>query len=286
MKVSPLKAFGAEITGLDLTRPSPELAATCFDMFDAHALCVFRDTGLDDASHVAFSRQFGQLEHAPLIRTRDQRFSLPELFDAGNLNADGTIRNDERSRLFSKGNQLWHTDSSFRPERSSYSMLLAHVTPPEGGDTEFADMRAGWRALSPAMQARIEHLEADHTIWHSRRLAGYPEVTERETTMIPGARQPLVLVHPRTGEKALYLARHIARIVGLPQDESDALIDELIAFATQPQFMYVHQWREGDLIVWDNRCTMHRATPFNDLGYPRDMRRTTVRDRPIETLAA
>ncbi len=285
MEVRLLKAFGAEITGLDLTQPSPALAETCFGLFDAHALCVFRDTKLDDKSHVAFSRQFGQLEHAPMIRTREQRFSLPELFDAGNLDNDGAIRRDERSRLFSKGNRLWHTDSSFRPERSSYSMLLAHLIPPEGGDTEFADMRAAYRALPPALKARVEGLEAEHTIWHSRKLAGYPDADERETTLIPGARQPLVLVHPRTGEKALYLARHMARIIGLPRAESDALIDELIAFATQPQFVYVHQWREGDLLVWDNRCTMHRATPFDDLDHPRDMRRTTVRDRPLEVAA-
>jgi alpha-ketoglutarate-dependent 2,4-dichlorophenoxyacetate dioxygenase len=285
MNVQPLTAFGAEITDLDLTRPSPALAETCFGLFDTYGVCAFRDTGLDDAGHVAFSHQFGQLEHAPLIHTRAHRLSLPELFDAGNLNADGTIRQDERSRLFAKGNQLWHTDSSFRPERSSYSMLLAHITPPEGGDTEFADMRAAYRALPDDMKARIDGLEAEHTIWHSRKLAGYPDASERETTMIPGARQPLVLVHPRTGEKALYLARHIARIVGLPADESDALIDELIAFATQRQFVYVHQWRVGDLLVWDNLCTMHRATPFNDLGHPRDMRRTTVRDRPLEAVA-
>jgi alpha-ketoglutarate-dependent 2,4-dichlorophenoxyacetate dioxygenase len=286
MDVRPLQAFGAEVIGLDFTSPSPALAQTCFDLFDAHALCAFRDTGLDDASHVAFSRQFGQLEHAPLIRVREQRFSLPELFDAGNLNHDGTIRNDERSRLFSAGNRLWHTDSSFRPERSSYSMLLSHIIPPHGGDTEFADMRAAYRALSPALKTRIEGLEAEHTIWHSRKLAGYPEASERETSMIPGARQPLVLVHPRTGVKALYLARHISHIVGLEPAESDALLEELFAHATQTRFVYVHKWQVGDLVVWDNRCTMHRATPFDDLGYPRDMRRTTVRDRAIEMAKA
>lgn len=281
MHVRPLDTFGAEITGLDLTRPSPELTRTCFDLFDRYALCVFRETRLDDARHVAFSAQFGELEHAPLLRTATQRFSQPELFDAGNLDHDGAIRNDERSRLFSAGNRLWHTDSSFRPERSSYSMLLSHIIPPQGGDTDFADMRAAYAALSPAMQARIEGLEAEHTIWHSRQLAGYPAPTERETGLIPGARQPLVLVHPRTGVKALYLARHISHIVGLPRDEGDALLEELFAFATQPRFTYTHQWHVDDLVVWDNRCTMHRATPFDDLGHPRDMRRTTVRDRAL-----
>ena len=281
MHVRPLEAFGAVITGLDLATPSPQLAETCFDLFDRYALCVFRESGLDDAHHVAFSAQFGELEHAPLIRTATQRFAFPELFDAGNLDGDGTIRDDERSRLFSAGNRLWHTDSSFRPERSSYSMLLSHIIPPTGGDTDFADMRAAYEALSPAMQARIEGLEAEHTIWHSRQLAGYPAPSARETSLIPGARQPLVLTHPRTGAKALYLARHISHIVGLPRDESDALLEQLFAFATQQRFVTTHHWQVGDLVVWDNRCTMHRATPFDDRAFPRDMRRTTVRDRAL-----
>jgi alpha-ketoglutarate-dependent 2,4-dichlorophenoxyacetate dioxygenase len=165
-------------------------------------------------------------------------------------------------------------------------MLLSHLIPAVGGDTEFADMRAAWAALSPDMQARIEGLEAEHSIWHSRQLAGYPAPTERETEMIPGARHPLVAAHPRTGEKTLYLARHISHIVDMDRAESDALLDELIAFATQPRFVYRHVWRNGDLVVWDNRCTMHRATPFDDLAHPRDMRRTTVRDRPLAIVAA
>ena len=285
METRLLAPFGAEIVGLDLTQPDAELAQCCFDLFDRHALCVFRETGLDDAHHVAFSRLFGELEHAPLLRTTGPRFSQPELFDAGNLNLDGSIRNDERNRLFSAGNRQWHTDSSFRPERSSYSMLLAHIIPPAGGDTQFADMRAAYAALPEETKARIDALEAEHSIWHSRKLAGYPEPSERETTTIPGARQPLVLVHPRTGTKSLYLARHISHLVGISRDEGDALLEELIAFATQPRFVYNHVWREGDLVVWDNRCTMHRATPFDDLAYPRDMRRTTVRDKPLASAA-
>jgi len=273
--------FGAEVIGMDIAHIGQETAAACFALFDRHAVCVFRDSGLDDAAHVAFSRLFGELEHAPRARTANPpRFAFPELFDAGNLDGAGNIVVDERRRLFNRGNQQWHTDSSFRTERASYSLLLAHVTPPEGAETLFADLRAAYRALPPALRDRIQGLEAEHSIWHSRKLAGFPEPTPEELALIPTARQPLVLRHPRTQEDSLYLARHASHIIGLPQDESDALLAELIDFATQPQFVYTHQWREGDLVVWDNRCTMHRATPFDDRRYPRDMRRTTVRDRP------
>ncbi|HWW63427.1 MAG TPA: TauD/TfdA family dioxygenase [Sphingomonadaceae bacterium] len=273
--------FAAEVVGLDLSRLDAALAETCFDLFDRYAVCVFRDSGLDDAAHVAFSRLFGELEHAPHIRGAQPRFPFPELFDAGNLDAEGNIRMAERSRLFNKGNQQWHTDSSFRPERSSYSLLLAHLTPPSGADTQFADMRAAYRELPDALRDRIQGLEAEHSIWHSRQLAGYPEPTEVELSLIPGAVQPLVLQHPRTGNPNLYLAKHASHIVGMPREEGGDLLSELIDFATQPRFVYSHQWREGDLVVWDNRCTMHRATPFEDTVYPRDMRRTTVRDRPL-----
>jgi alpha-ketoglutarate-dependent 2,4-dichlorophenoxyacetate dioxygenase len=281
VEVRPLHpSFGAEVMGLDLMRPDAELARTCFEMFDRYAVCVFRNTGLDDAGHVAFSRLFGELEDAPHVAGTPMRFDFPELFDAGNMDRDGTVIVSERRRLFNRGNRQWHTDSSFRPERSSYSMLLAHITPPEGADTQFVDLRAAYRALPQALRDRIEGLEAEHSLWHSRQLAGYPEPTAEELALIPPARQPLVLRHPRTGIKSLYLAKHAFRIVGLPLEEGQHLLAELIDFATQPERIYSHQWRDGDLVVWDNRCTMHRATPFDDTRYPRDMRRTTVRDQP------
>jgi alpha-ketoglutarate-dependent 2,4-dichlorophenoxyacetate dioxygenase len=279
--VTPLsERFGAVISGADLRDTTPDLAARCFDLFDRFALCVFRDTGLDDAQHVEFSRLFGPLEIAPRIRRPGvlPRFDQPELFDAGNLDRDGTIVVDERRRLVNKGNQQWHTDSSFRPERSSYSMLLAHTIPPSGGETEFADMRAAYDTLPDEMKARIEGLECEHSFWHSRQLVGYPAPTEAELALIPGARQPLVLRHPRTGRPALFLAAHASHIVGMDAQEGRALLAELTEHATQPQFRYRHEWQVGDLAVWDNLCTMHRATPFDDTQFPRDMRRTTVVD--------
>jgi alpha-ketoglutarate-dependent 2,4-dichlorophenoxyacetate dioxygenase len=281
VQVTPLApTFAAEVTGLDLTDATPALAATCFDLFDRYAVCVFRESGLDDVSHVAFSRLFGDLEMAPRINTVGSapRFPLPELFDAGNLDREGRIVTDERRRLINLGNQQWHTDSSFRPARSSYSMLLAYRIPAEGGETEFTDLRSAYDALPDATKERIAALEAEHSYWHSRQLVGYPAPTENEIAAIPGARQPLVLPHPRTGEPSLYLAAHASHIVGMDLEEGRALLRELTEFATQPRFRYVHHWQVGDLVVWDNLCTMHRATPFDDSRYARDMRRTTVID--------
>ena len=264
---------------MDFSRPidEPTLAEIIGGM-DRYGVCVFRNTGLDDVRHIAFSRLLGKLEHAPKLFGKSvTRFAHPELFDAGNLDASGQILADERRRTYNKGNALWHTDSSFNPHRSTYSLLLAHEVPPAGGDTEFADMRAAYDALPAAMKERIENLNAEHWLWHSRMLAGYPEPTEEERLAKPPAHHKLVQVHPGSGRKTLYIAAHASHIVGLPLEEGRALIQDLIAFATQPQFVRAVAWQQpGDLVIWDNRCTMHRATPFDDTRYRRDMRRTTV----------
>jgi alpha-ketoglutarate-dependent 2,4-dichlorophenoxyacetate dioxygenase len=281
VQVTPLTPkFAALIGDVDLRTATPDLADTCFDLFDRYAVCAFRPSELDDAGHVAFSRLFGDLEMAPRINavSARPRFAHPELFDAGNLDVEGRIVTDERRRLINLGNQQWHTDSSFRPARSSYSMLLAHRIPDAGGETQFTDLRGAYDALPDTMKARIDGLEAEHSYWHSRQLVGYPAPTEQETAAIPGARQPLVLRHPRTGRPSLYLAAHASHIVGMDVEEGRALLRELTDFATQPRFRYVHHWQVGDLVVWDNLCTMHRATAFDDSRYARDMRRTTVID--------
>jgi alpha-ketoglutarate-dependent 2,4-dichlorophenoxyacetate dioxygenase len=271
--------FCAEVSGVDFSRPmdEPTLAQIIAGM-DRYAVCVFRKTGLDDERHIAFSRLLGKLEHAPkLFGKTVTRFQHPELFDAGNLDASGNILADERRRTYNKGNALWHTDSSFNPHRSSYSLLLAHEVPPAGGDTHFADMRAAYDALSPEMKEKIENLVAEHWLWYSRMLAGYPEPTQAERDAKPPSRHKLVQVHAGSKRKTLYIAKHASHIVGWPIEEGRKLLDELIEFATQPQFVRVVSWHQpGDLVIWDNRCTMHRATPFEDTRYRRDMRRTTV----------
>jgi alpha-ketoglutarate-dependent 2,4-dichlorophenoxyacetate dioxygenase len=276
-------SFLAEVTGVDFSHPIDSgTLREILDAMDTYAVCVFRNTGLTDESHIAFSYLFGKLEFAPSLFGKGKRFNYPELFDAGNLDANGNILADDRRRLYNKGNALWHTDSSFNPHRSAYSLLLAHEVPPAGGDTEFADMRAAYDALPIEMKERIESLTAEHWLWHSRMLAGYPEPTEEERRAKPPARHKLVQIHPGSGRKTLYIAAHASHIVDLPLEEGCTLINDLMTFATQPRFVRAVAWRQpGDLVIWDNRCTMHRATSFEDTRYRRDMRRTTV----LETLA-
>ena len=280
LRIRPLHPlFAAEVSGIDFSRPvEADTAHEVVAAMDQYGICVFRATGLSDEGHIAFSRLFGTLELAPRLGTRIvTRFRHPELFDAGNLDAAGNILVDERRRLYNKGNALWHTDSSFNPHRAAYSILLAHEIPPAGGDTQFADMRAAYDALSRPMKERIADLVAEHWLWHSRRLAGYPEPTQAERDAKPPAQHRLVQVHPGSGRHSLYLASHASHIVGWPVEEGRRLIAELIELATQPRFCYALRWQApGDMVMWDNRCTMHRATPFDDSRQRRDMRRTTV----------
>lgn len=268
--------FGAEISGVDITRPLDEttrkqiLAAQ-----DRWGVTVWRDTGLDDGAHVAFSRIFGELELAPRLAGRKTRFELAEIFDASNLDAEGQIVTDELIRLHKKGDRLWHTDTSFMPTRSSHSLLLCHEAPPVAGETWFADTRSAYEDLPQSMKDRIEGLVAEHSIWWSRKVAGYP-FTDEDVDARPSARHPLVHVHQGSGRKALYVASHARNIVGMTHEESQALLKELIAFATQPQYIFKVAYKPGDMAIWDNLCTMHRGGDFDEVNHRRDMRRTTV----------
>ena len=273
--------FFAELQGYDLTRPldEAELARFRRDM-DRCAVGVFRHRApLTDEQHVAFSRQLGPLQRMKMLMMVGRsasRLSFPELIDVGNIDVDGRLLpEDDRRRAYNRGNLLWHTDVSFDPIRATYSLLAAHVVPPGGADTEFADMRAAWDELPEPMKQVAELLVVEHSIWHSRELAGLA-VTDEERASRPPSRHRLVHLHPGSGRKTLYLASHAASIVGWPLDEGRDLLRRLMEFATQPKFVYRHKWRVGDLLVWDNLCTMHRGTPFDDTRQARDMRRTTV----------
>ena len=249
---------------------------------DRCAVGVFRNaTPLSDSEHVAFSRRLGPVER---MKPRGElRVPFPEIIDQSNLDENGAIfPDDDKRMLYKRANRLWHTDMSFHPVRATYSLLSAHVIPPSGAHTEFADMRAAYDALPAAMKARIEPLVAEHDYYYSRVLGGGPEPTAEERALRPPARHSLVHAHPGSQRKVLYLASHISRIAGWSTEESRTLLDELMAFATQPQFVYAHIWRVGDVVMWDNLATMHRATPFDDQQYRRDMRRTTVREGDVE----
>jgi alpha-ketoglutarate-dependent 2,4-dichlorophenoxyacetate dioxygenase len=247
---------------------------------DECAVAVIRRTPpLRDEEHLAFSRRLGPLQQMKMLQMVGKsttRLSSLELIDVGNLAADGSILpDDDRRRAYNRGNLLWHTDVSFDAIRATYSLLAAHVVPPGGAPTEFADLRAAYDALATPLKSKIENLVAEHSIWHSRELAGL-KVTDGERASRPPARHALVQRHPGSGRKTLYLASHASHIAGMPIEEGCALLRELMEFATQPQFVHRHAWRVGDLVIWDNLCTMHRGTPFDDAVHKRDMRRTTI----------
>ncbi|MBL8551257.1 MAG: TauD/TfdA family dioxygenase [Hyphomonadaceae bacterium] len=268
--------FFADIRGLDLTRPLTDDEVRLVDAaMTEHAVVAIRGQPISDEDHIRFSRLFGPLELPPSKATLSGRRLRAELYDASNLNAAGEIlAPDDPFRQFSKGNELWHTDSSYKPLPTKWSLLRGVIVPPDGGDTEFIDMRAVYAALSPAMQERIEDLVAEHDIWHSRRRAGFGDVSETQRRVSPPAEQPLVRI-AADGRKSLYIGAHASHIVGWPIEQGRALLDELYAFATQERFIYGHSWEIGDLVVWDNRCTMHRAGGYESLAHKRDMRRTT-----------
>jgi alpha-ketoglutarate-dependent 2,4-dichlorophenoxyacetate dioxygenase len=279
LKVEPiLPRFGAECSGLDLTRPlSEDEVRQVTDAMDAWGITVWRNTGMTDEQHVEFSRNFGFLERVP--RREGVRFRLPhrELFDASNLNVDGEITEDPSAIQYRKGDRLWHTDSAFMEKRTSYSLLLAHQVPPEGGQTWFADTRSAYDDLPQEMKDFLADKVGINSLWWSRKLAG-ADITDEEIDERPTAKHPLVHVHKGSGRKALFIAAHTMDVEGMPREEGRALIRQLIEHATQPQYIFSVSWNVGDMVIWDNLCSMHRGGDFDYAKYKRDMRRTTVRE--------
>ncbi len=273
--------FAAEITGLDLrTPPAPELVAALDAAIDDHAVVGLRNPALDDDQHLAFARAMGPLEPAPAVVDQHlHRLKYREMVDISNLDLDGSLLPaGDRRRMFNLGNRLWHTDSSFRPIPAKYSMLHARVIPPSGGQTEFADMRAAWDALPAADKALIEPLVCDHSLIYSRALLGFDAWTADEARQFAPVPQRLVRRHPGSGRRSIFLSSHIGTIHGWPRPEAMALIRDLMEHATQRKFVYTHEWRVHDLVIWDNRCTMHRARAYDDRSFKRDLRRLTLTD--------
>ena len=285
LSIEPLHPlYAARVTGIDMRKPpDPTLVALFIEVMAKYAVAVVgHDTPLTNAQHIAFSSALGPMERgaAPKIAGTDQRLPHAEIIDQSNLDETGEIyRDDDRRLAYKRANRLWHTDMSFYPVRATWSLLSGHSVSPSGGETEFTDMRAVYDALPDTLAAEIEPLVAEHCYWHSRVLGGGPEPTLEERTSRPPARHRLVHGHAGSGRKVLYLASHISGIVGWPSDKARKLVGELMQIATQPKFIYRHLWRPGDVLVWDNLATMHRATPFDDRSFPRDVRRTTCRER-------
>jgi alpha-ketoglutarate-dependent 2,4-dichlorophenoxyacetate dioxygenase len=279
-QITPLHPIvAAEIVGIDTTKPLPHDAVAAIEAaMNRHAVLVFRDQHLTDDQQLAFSQAFGELEFTNgtgISKPGEQRLH-PAFADVSNLSQDNEIlARDNRRRLYSLGNMLWHSDSSFKPIPAKYSILSGRVVATTGGDTEFADMRAAYAALDDTTKTEIEHLVCEHSLIYSREVVGFDDLTEAERATMRPVRQALVRTHPGSGRKALYLGSHIGTIIGWPMPEARAFIRDLTELATQRRFVYAHNWRPFDLVMWDNRSVMHRVRRY-DSSQVRDMRRTTV----------
>jgi alpha-ketoglutarate-dependent 2,4-dichlorophenoxyacetate dioxygenase len=273
--------FVAEVSPVDLREVhDAETLAQIRAGMDEYAVLVFRDQPFADDQQLAFAQRLdGQLHTKTGTATLGlNRLGNDALADISNLDEHGDItKPDNRRRLYGLGNRLWHTDASFQDPPGRYSMLSAKVIPPAGAETEYADMRAAYDALPAATTARLEGLRVHHSIAYSRQTLGF-ELSPEEAGRLEGAVHPLVRTIPRSHRRSLYLASHASRIVDWPVPEGRLVLRDLIEHATQPEFVYRHAWAVGDLVIWDNRATMHRARPFDDLNHPRELRRVTTLD--------
>ena len=283
--------FAGRVTGVGATQPltAAEMAAIEAGM-DRYGVLVFPGQQLTDEQQMAFTLNFGALEDTKggNVTKPGQNRLPPGMADVSNLDRDGKpLARDDRRRMFNLGNQLWHSDSSFRATPAKYSILSGRVVSTSGGNTEFADMRAAYDALDEATKREVEDLVCEHSLIYSRGALGFEELSAEERAMFTPVRQRLVRTHPVTGRKSLYLSSHAGAIVGWPVPEARSFLRDLNEHAVQPQFVYVHRWQPFDLVMWDNRQTMHRVRRF-DAGQVRDMRRTTVAgDGPtVQAMAA
>jgi alpha-ketoglutarate-dependent 2,4-dichlorophenoxyacetate dioxygenase len=266
--------FFGEIIGLDTSVPvTPDTIQAFEDAMAKYAVCVIRNASLKDEDHIRFSRAFGPLELPPPGGKR----IAPELYDIGNLDADGEIKQPKPGAPNPADFERFHTDSPFNSLPTKWSFLLAYIVPPEGANTEYVDMRAVYQDLPQDMKDRIASLAADHDLFRALKRSGVEFGDEKMRKAFPCMSHPLVRTSA-SGRKALYLGWHAVNVTGWNEEEGQRLLDELYAFSTQSKYVYSHKWRPGDLVVWDNRCTMHSPTPFERYRYKRDMRRTTINE--------
>jgi alpha-ketoglutarate-dependent 2,4-dichlorophenoxyacetate dioxygenase len=278
MQITQLHArFVGEIVGLDTSAPiTSETIAFVEDAMAKYGVCVIRDASLSDADHLRFSRAFGPLELPP-----PGKRIAPEIFDVGNLGADGEIKPPNPNGPQPTDFELFHTDSPFNALPTKWSLLLAYVTPPEGANTDYIDMRAVYEDLPRETRDQIENLKAEHDLFRALQGNGVEFANDEMRKSYPRMSHPLVRTSA-SGRKTLYLGWHAVGIVGWGEEEGQQLLDELYRFATRDEYIYSHKWRPGDMVIWDNRCSMHSATPFDRYRYKRDMRRTTINENGPE----
>jgi alpha-ketoglutarate-dependent 2,4-dichlorophenoxyacetate dioxygenase len=275
------ETFAAEIGDVDLSAPlSATDRSAIEDAFNRYAVLVFPDQHLAVDQHLDFARNFGPLETSIQIIRKDAKLRLPaEMADVSNLDyGEQRWGEQSRRRRFEMANRMWHTDSSFKRVPAKASLLYQRSIAPVGGHTEFADMRAAYDALDDVTKSRLRGLVAEHSIKYSRAILGFNEYSEEEDIALQPVPQVMVRRHPGSGRMTLYLASHAGHIYGMPDDEAKPLLRHLIEYATQRQFVYTHRWRVHDLVMWDDRCTMHRVRPYDDLRWNRDAQRATVAD--------
>jgi len=279
IEVKPLHPlFAGEVSGIDLRDPVDAATRDAIvAALDRYAVLVFHGQQLDDDRQMAFSATFGPLGQTAIVKRKGYTPRLnPHFTDISNLDENSEILAlNDRRRMMALGNRLWHTDHAFRPVPSKYSLLYAHAVPPEGGETEFTDMRAAYDALPDARKAQVADMVAMHSLMYSREVIGFTDFAPEEHAAFPSAPHPLVRIHPGSGRKALYLAAYASEIRSMPVPDGRMLLRDLTEHATQRQFVYAHRWAVGDLLMWDNRSLMHRAGDY-DMTQRRDLRRTTV----------
>lgn len=273
--------FVGEVSGVDLSKDiSSEEKAIIEDGINEHGVLVFRDQNITDEQQATFSQLFGQLEVPDLktniTKAEDRRLGR-FMADISNLDRGNHILDAaSRQRMFNLGNRLWHSDSSYRAIPAKLSLLSARVVPQHGGETQFADMCAAYDALDEGTKKEIDGLICEHSLLFSRGRLGFGDFTDEEKANFKPVLQTLVRVHPGNGRRSLFLSAHAGKVVGWPTPVARVLLEELTEFATRNEFVYTHRWRPFDLVIWDNRRTMHRARRFDDTNEIRDMRRTTV----------
>lgn len=272
--------FAAEAGGVDLRRPlEPAMIRAIEEAMDRYAVLVWHDQAFTEDQQVAFARRFGRLDLGlRKARMGSHRFRYDELIDISNVTPQGEVAKREHAKIVSNlANQLWHSDSSFQQPAARYSMLSAVVVPAEGGETEFCDLRAAYDALPEGLKKEIESLKSQHYAFHTRLWLGDTSYTEEQLKSLPPVEWPLVRPHPGSGRKVLWVGAHATHIVGWTVAEGRILLSDLLEHATQREFVYRHRWRAGDLVMWDNRCTLHRGRRF-DLSQRRELRRTTTEE--------
>lgn len=279
LRVDPSGAtLGAVVTGVDLAELDDAVWSKIESAFHDYAVLVFPGQHLTRKAQVAFSRRFGYIEHlAP----------GSDYVTISNRLPDGSLREDEDHVMqILRGNEGWHTDSSYMPLSAKASILSAHVVPSSGGETEWADMRAAYEALDEETRDRVTQLSAHHSLYYSQARIGHTDVSRGGYGFHDGAPplRPLVKIHPVTGRPSLYIGRHAYGIPGLTPEESEHFLDELVAFACRPPRVYGHSWRRSDIAIWDNRCVLHRARPWNH-AEPRVMVHTRIAGDPATELA-